>query len=154
MPDLAGLNCKRGANMKIIDVKEYLREIKYKQQYLQRLRERRKALHLDVSFGGIDYSADRVQSTPKNKLEEAAVRLSDRMEQLDEEIANVSIEIDNRISKIEVLSDEIYRNILFKRYAEDKTFEQISVELGYAYNYTCNIHGDALKELSKVLNFS
>ena len=140
--------------MTVRDVKEYLREIKYRQQYLQRLRERRKALHLDVSFGGIDYSADRIQTTPKNKLEEAAVRLSDRIEQLDEKIAKVSLEIDDRISSIEKLSDEIHRNVLFKRYAEDKSFEQISVELGYAYNYTCNIHGDALKELSKVLNFS
>ena len=137
-----------------IDAKDYLREIKYKQQYLQRLRERRKALHLDVSFGGIDYSADRIQTTPKNKLEEAAIRLSDCMEELDEKISEVSLEIDDRISSIERLSDEIHRNVLFKRYAEDKTFEQISVELGYAYNYTCNIHGDALKELSKVLNFS
>ena len=140
--------------MTVRDVKEYLREIKYRQQYLQRLRERRKALHLDVSFGGIDYSADRIQTTPKNKLEEAAGRLSDRIEQLDEKIAKVSLEIDDRISSIEKLSDEIHRNVLFKRYAEDKSFEQISVELGYAYNYTCNIHGDALKELSKVLNFS
>lgn len=140
--------------MKAIDVKEYLREIKYKQQYLQRLKKRRTTLHLDVSFGGIDYSADRIQTTPKNKLEEAVVRLSDRMEQLDEKIAKVSLEIDDRISSIEKLSDEVYRNVLFKRYAEDKSFEQISMELGYAYNYTCNIHGDALKELSKVLNFS
>lgn len=140
--------------MKVTDVKEYLKEIKSKQQYLQRLKKRRDTLHLDVSFGGIDYSADRVQVMPKNKLEEAIVRLSDRMEQLDEKIAKVSLEIDDRISSIEKLSDEVFRNILFKRYVEDKSFEQISMELGYAYNYTCNIHGDALKELSKVLNFS
>lgn len=140
--------------MTVMEVKNYLREIKFKQQYLQRLRKRRKALHLDVSFGGIDYAADRIQTTPKNKLEEAAVRLSDRMEQLDEKISKVSLEIDDRIGSIEKLSDENYRNVLFKRYAEDKSFEQISMELGYAYNYTCNIHGDALKELSKVLNFS
>ena len=140
--------------MKVTDVKEYLKEIKFKQQYLQRLKKRRNTLHLDVSFGGIDYSADRIQTTPKNKLEEALVRLSDRMEQLDEKIAKVSLEIDDRISSIEKLSDEVFRNILFKRYVEDKSFEQISMELGYAYNYTCTIHGDALKELSKVLNFS
>jgi len=137
--------------MTITDVKEYLREIKSKKQYLQRLKERRSSLHIDVSFGGIDYSADRIQCTPKNKLEEAVIKLSDRLEQIDEKIAKVTLEIDDRVSSIEKLSDEIYRSILFKRYAEDKTFEQISVELGYAYNYTCNIHGDALKELSKIL---
>lgn len=140
--------------MTIRDVKEYLKEIKYKQQYLQRLRKRRASLHLDVSFGGIDYSADRIQSMPKNKLEEAMVKLSDRLERIDNSIAKVSIEIDDRISSIEKLSNDTYKSILFKRYVEDKSFEEISVEMGYVYNYTCNLHGDALSELSKVLNLS
>lgn len=140
--------------MTVMDVKKYLKEIKYKRQYLQRLRDRRASLHLDVSFGGMDYSADRIQTTPKNKIEEAMVRLSERMEELDNDIAEVSIEIDDRIRSIEKLSNDTHRNILFKRYVEDKTFEEISVELGYVYNYTCNLHGDALSELSKVLNFS
>lgn len=140
--------------MTVMDVKRYLRDIKYKRQYLQRLRDRRCSLHLDVSFSGTDYSADRVQSTPKNKIEEAMVKLSDRIEELDNRIAEISLEIDDRISSIEKLSNDTHRNVLFKRYVEDMTFEQISVEMGYAYNYTCTIHGDALKELSKVLNFS
>lgn len=136
------------------DVKEYMREIRIKRQYLQRLKDRRANLHLEVSFGGIDYSADRIQNSPKNKLEEAAVRLSDRLEKIDTEIAKVSVEIDDRIGSIERLSNDTHRNVLFKRYVECKSFEQISVEMGYVYNYTCNIHGDALNELSKVLNFS
>lgn len=136
------------------DVKRYMKEIKTKRQYLQRLKERRANLHLQVSFGGIDYSADRIQTTPKNKLEEAAIRLSDRMQSLDKKIAEVSLEIDDRIGSIEKLSNDTHRSLLFKRYVEDKSFEEISVEMGYVYNYTCNLHGDALAELSKVLNFS
>lgn len=140
--------------MTIGDVKQYLKEIKYKQQYLQRLKKRRESLHLDVSFGGIDYSADRIQSAPKNKLEEAVVKLSDRLERIDNEVAKVSLEIDDRVKSIEMLSNDTYKNILFKRYVEDKSFEEISVELQYAYNYTCTLHGEALVDLSKVLNFS
>lgn len=140
--------------MEVRDVKEYLKEIKYKQQYLQRLRKRRASLHLDVSFGGIDYSADRIQSTPKNKLEEAMVKLSDRLERIDNDIAKVTLEIDDRVKSIEMLPNDTYKNILFKRYIEDKSFEEISVELQYAYNYTCSLHSDALIDLSKVLNFS
>ena len=138
--------------MTTTDVKEYLKEIKYKRQYLQRLKERRASLHLDVSFGGIDYSADRIQNSPKNKLEEAMIKLSDRLEKLDNSIAKVSVEIDDRIGCIEKLPNNTHRDLLFKRYVEGETFEQISVELGYVYNYTCNLHGEALKELSKLLN--
>lgn len=136
------------------NTKEYLRDIKHMRRRLDRLRQRRSNLHLDVSFGGIDYSADRVQSTPKNKLEEAMVRLSERMESLDNDIATLSLEIDDRINSIEKLTNDTHRTILFKRYVEDKSFEQISIEMGYVYNYTCNLHGDALGELSKLLNKS
>ena len=140
--------------MTVTDVKEYLKEISAMQHYLNRLKQRRKNLHLDVSFGGIDYSADRIQNSPKNKLEEAAVRMSDRLEYIDKEIARISIEIDDRIANIEKVPNDIHRNVLYKRYVINESFEQISVEMGYVYNYTCNLHGDALKELSKLLNFS
>ena len=138
----------------MINAKQYLRDIKHMRRRLDRLRQRRANLHLDVSFGGIDYSADRVQSTPKNKLEEAMVRLSERMEALDNDIATLSLNIDDRINSIEKLTNDTHKSILFKRYVEDKTFEEISVEMGYVYNYTCNLHGEALGELSKVLNKS
>ncbi len=145
---------KDSNKMEARDVKEYLKEIKYKQRYLGRLQKRRNALHLDVSFGTIDYSVDRIQSTPRNKLEEAAVRLSERLERIDNDIRKVSVEIDDRIGSIEMLSSDIYKSILYKRYVEDKSFEQISTDLQYTYNYTCALHGNALIELSKVLNFS
>ena len=134
------------------NAKEYLNGIKYKRRQLDRFKQRRADLHLDVSFGGIDYSADRVQSTPQNKMENAMIKLSERMAYLDRRILELSIEIDDRLSSIESLKNGTYRDILFKHYVEYKSFEQISVEMGYAYNYTCNIHGEALKELSQVLN--
>ena len=135
-----------------MNAKEYLSGIKVKRRQLERFKKRRQDLHLDVSFGGIDYSADRVQSTPQNKMENAMIKLSERMAYLDRRILELSIEIDDRLSSIESLETGSYRDILFKHYAEYKSFEQISVEMGYAYNYTCNIHGEALKELSQVLN--
>ena len=136
------------------DAKEYLKEIREKRQQIERLKERREALHLDVSFGSIDYSADRIQNSPKNKLEEAAVKLYKRIEQIDKTIARLSVEIDDRIESIENLPNEGFRNMLFKRYVDGKSFEEISVELQYAYAYTVNLHGEALKELQKHLNFS
>ena len=135
-----------------MNAKEYLNGIKYKRRQLDRFKQRREDLHIDVSFGGIDYSADRVQSTPENKLEKAAVKLSERLQYLDRKIMELSVEIDDRLNSIESLDNGAYRDVLFKRYSEYKSFEEISVEIGYAYNYTCNIHGEALKELSQVLN--
>lgn len=137
--------------MTVNEVKDYLREIRNKQEYLKRLKDRRASLHMEVSFGGIDYSADRVLNSPKNKMEEAMVKLSDRLESLDRTIARISVEIDDRIGCIEKLPSGVHKNLLYKRYVEGKSFEAISVEMGYMYNYTCNLHGDALMELSTLL---
>lgn len=132
-------------------VKEYLRDIKFKRQHLERLKERRAALHIDVSFGGIDYSADRIQGTPQNKLENAVVKLTEKLERIDNTIARLSIEIDERLESIEGLQNSNYKDLLFKRYSEYKSFEEISIEMNYSYNYACTLHGEALRELSKVL---
>lgn len=132
-------------------VKEYLRDIKFKRQHLERLKERRSALHIDVSFGSIDYTADKIQGTPQNKLENAIIKLSEALERIDKQIAKLSVEIDERLESIEQLQNSNYKDLLFKRYSEYKSFEEISLEMGYSYNYACTLHGEALKELSKVL---
>lgn len=138
----------------MIDAKEYLKEIRTLRQYVERLKKRRQELHLDVSFGSIDYAADKIQTSPENKLELALIKLSDRIESIDTTIARISVEIDDRLSNIESLEDYNYRNILFKRYSEYKSFEEISIEMGYVYNYTCTLHGEALRAISKLLNYS
>ena len=134
------------------DAKEYLSEIRNKRTQLERYKERRAALHIDVSFGGVDYSADRIRTTPRNKLEDAMIKLSERLAFLDRKIMELTVEIDDRINSIETLSSGAYRAILYKHYVEFRSFEVISVEMGYTYNYTCTLHGKALEELNKLLN--
>ena len=70
---------------------------------------------------------------------------------LEKEINN---DIDNLIDLkcvarkvIERLDNDIEKIILYKRYFENKTFEQISVELNYSWRRIHQFHGDALKKL-------
>ena len=137
--------------MTVAETKKYLEDIKFLRQYLIRLKRRKASIHLDVSFGGIDYSADRVQNSPKNKLEEAIVKLSDRLERIDKSIAQTIEEIDNRVGCIENLSDGKYKQILYKHYAEDQSLKIISEDMCYTYAYVCNLHQEALRELSGML---
>lgn len=138
--------------MTTAEVKEYLRDIQFMRERLERLRLRRKELHLEVSFGSMNISGDRVMSTPENKMEKALVKLSDRLEKIDGETAKLTIEIDDRLNKIESLENNSYKIILFKRYSEYKSCEMIAEELNYNYNYVCTLHGDALKALRKKIN--
>ena len=45
---------------------------------------------------------------------------------------------------------EPYRTILMERYVHDKSFEQIACEIGYSYDRTIHLHGEALQEFEKV----
>ncbi|MGN1031662.1 MAG: hypothetical protein ACI4PQ_08680 [Butyricicoccaceae bacterium] len=72
-----------------------------------------------------------------------------RMGDLDDEI-NDDIDrlVDMRhliINQIQQLEDARYIDILFKRYVEHKSLEQISVEMNYSYQPVRRMHGHALQ---------
>ena len=54
------------------------------------------------------------------------------------------------LSKIDRIPDGRYRVILKERYFNNKSFEEISVIVNYAYNRTCMLHGKALKAYDEV----
>lgn len=56
------------------------------------------------------------------------------------------LELVDNINKLK----EPYRTILIERYIHDKNFENIAVELGYSYDRTIHLHGEALQEFEKV----
>ena len=57
------------------------------------------------------------------------------------------------IGEIQQLESANYVEILYRRYVEMQSFEQISCSLNYAYHYVCTLHGEALKTFEEqVLN--
>ena len=101
---------------------------------------------------GIDYSKDRIQNTPTsgNKQVEEIVDLEAEIIRLVETEARLKHKI---IGEIQKLENPIYVDLLFRRYVECQPFERIACDMGYVYNYVCNLHGEALKEFeTQVLN--
>lgn len=131
--------------------KEYLKEIRkidisidQKQIEFETLKENR------TYVGGMDYSAERVQTSPDGS---GFTRLSDRIIDMQREINN---EIDQwhdmrheRIGQIQQLTKVEYVDILFRRYVQYQSLETIASDLGFSYNYTCNLHGEALQEFTE-----
>lgn len=100
-----------------------------------------------IYIGGMDYSEERVQTSPDGT---GFTRISDKLMDMQKEI-NAEINKWNnmrheRIGQIQRLSRIEYSELLFKKYVEYKSLEQIACEMGFTYNYTCNLHGQALKE--------
>lgn len=131
--------------------KEYLKEIKKIDVAIDQKQIEYETLKGSRTYiGSMDYSAERVQTSPDGS---GFTRISDRITDIQREIND---EIDQwhdmrheRIGQIQKLSKVEYVSILFKRYVQYKSLETVASEMDFTYNYTCNLHGEALKEFSE-----
>jgi hypothetical protein len=126
--------------------KDYLCKIKSDREYIRQLQARKESLHISYSgISGIDYSKDKIQSSPVNTLEQRAWDMLERMQEIDDKIIELSLNIDKKLQEIHEIGNSLYSQLLYMRYAEYKTFEQIAVDLSYDYFYVCRTHGEALR---------
>lgn len=83
----------------------------------------------------------------RNKNESYAI-LSDEVDRQLDELNRVRTEILHAIRGVE---DAVLATILIEYYINGKTWEQIAVDLGYAYRHITRLHGQALKKVKDVL---
>ena len=135
--------------------KDYLGQIKKLDMRIgQRITELQQMRDRLSVMTGIDYSRDKIQATPSsgNKQIEELVDFENGILQMINEETKLKHRI---IAEIQILDNALYADILFRRYVECLSFERIACDMGYAYNYVCTVHGNALKAFEdKVLNFS
>ena len=131
--------------------KDYLNQIRLMDiaigNYITELEQMRERISVVT---GIDYSKDRIQSSP-----ESGNRQIEELVDFEAMVLNkIKAETDLRhkiIEQIQTLSNPIYVDILSRRYIECYSFERIACDMGYAYNYVCTLHGEALKEFDRVV---
>lgn len=132
--------------------KDYLNQIRLMDialgNYITELEQMRERISIVT---GIDYSKDRIQASPETGNRQIEELVDFERMVLDK----IKAETDLRhkiIEEIQTLTNPIYVEILSRRYVECHSFERIACNMGYAYNYVCTLHGEALKEFDcKVL---
>lgn len=87
----------------------------------------------------------------EDKLGEAVAKIVDYQ-------AEISSWIDSYINAkkmvsgtIDKIADDDQRRVLFKRYCQGETFEQISCDMNMTYRNICYIHGKALQAVDQIL---
>lgn len=104
-----------------------------------------------IGVGSVNYSDDRVQTSPKPDAQFAEILHN--IECLEKEINDDIDKLVNRkheiISQIQELKQPKQIEILYKRYVEYKSLEVIAVEMNYTYPYVRKLHGYALQEFEK-----
>ncbi|MGN0464916.1 MAG: hypothetical protein ACI4F9_01035 [Lachnospiraceae bacterium] len=130
--------------------KEYLQQVRSKNSEINNLMGDKEQLReFMYSFGGSP-EGERVQSSRNNdRLGSLYARLDKKEREITEKIDNL-IDFKSKVSsEINQLCDGRYKEVLYKRYVQMKTWELIAVELNYTYNYVIQLHGQALLEFQK-----
>ena len=117
----------------------------------------------------IDCKCEQIQEL-RNRISSIGSPLGDKVQaSLDPDKLTIPIskiiELENEINKdidtlvdlkrearrmIEQLNSDVEKLVLYKHYFENKTFEQVSVEMNYSWRRIRQIHGDALKKLERL----
>lgn len=129
--------------------KEYLQQLQRLDTVInQKIKEVDDLRLKSRSVGSIDYSKERVQTSPSGDA--PFVKLIGRIIDLEQEInAEIDAFVDDKhkiINQIQGLKNRKYIEILYKRYVEFKRLEVVAVEMNFTYQYVVELHGYALKD--------
>lgn len=106
------------------------------------LEEVRDELWMSLTGGAIDYSKDKIQTTPTNNLEEVMARI----DEIDRRIDFLIDEIRKYKDVIYAMNTDKYVNVLVDLYIELKSFKQIATSLKKTKSTIFERHEGALIE--------
>lgn len=132
--------------------KEYLGQIRILDVKINnKIRQRDELLSHIMSISASENTPDRVQ-TQRNldPLGNDMVRYLDMEREISSMINTMIITKDKLIGQIHQLSNPNHIELLFKRYVECKTWEQIADEMHYTLRWVYSLHGSALQEFTTV----
>ncbi|MBP0988662.1 MAG: hypothetical protein J6S92_10320 [Oscillospiraceae bacterium] len=96
--------------------------------------------------GGQHQSGDEKLCNAVERIIEAKNRVSDELEMLEATEREV-------VKTIDSVTDNALNTLLYKRYINGKTFEQIAVEMNYSYYHVVHrLHPEALEAVKMLLN--
>lgn len=138
-------------NNKKLTAKQYLDQLKVIDTKINQKMEELAALMTSAtSTGAIDYSKDRVQTSPQNAQENRICKYVDLDAEINREIDEF-VDIKHRVTKeIQELNVDNYIKILFKVYVQYKTVKDTADEIGMSYQYVRELHKKALKAFEEL----
>ena len=130
--------------------KEYLSQIRALDEKLKHRKQQIEEIRTKCeNISAIDYSKDRVQTSNGNGQKLLLVKYLDLVKELEVDLLAFRIKQANIIREIEKLSDDKYMRLLYARYVQYKSLEQIAVEMNYSFHWIRHVHGEALEQFRK-----
>ena len=135
--------------------KEFLNKIRYIDMMINCKLEQVAELRSMLLPGAIRYDKDKVQtSNNADTITDTMLKIVDLEEKINADIDKLVDMKGLARDKIERMENDVEKVILYKRYFNNESFEQISVEMGYSWRWIHKLHNDALKHFDKIYNSS
>lgn len=133
-----------------MQAKQYLKELKRLDTCINQKMQEKAALYTST-IGAARTDKDRVQtSSTGDTMPDLIQRISDIEAEIVKQIDDFATQKHIVINQIQGLKNKTYVSLLYKRYVEFKSLEEIAVEMVYTYQYTRRMHGYALAEFQRV----
>lgn len=135
--------------------KEYLGQIaRLDMKINNKLGEIEQAKELACSVSAINYSNERVQTTPNfDKIGTALCKI----EKMEEHLNNlIDIYVDKKteiIEQIENIDNEIHRTILYRRFVNRELFTEMELDLNYSYRNLLRHYKKALMKFEEKFGY-
>lgn len=131
--------------------KEYLSELENINARLKQKEEQKQMLLAAATTVTTRMNQTKVQSSsPVDRVGDAVSKLADLETDIDMEIADFWYTQDLFINQIQMLSDAIQMQVLFKTYVQFKALKTVAHEIGRSYQYTRELHQKALRAFERI----
>ena len=131
--------------------KQYLQQIYRLYAQIKQRQEQLATLKAAAAgFRAIDYSADKVQSSPSDRMADVVGRYADLEAEINRLFDAYLEKYHHILSQLDGMHDARYADILYARYVRFESLRQISKDLNYDYDYCCRLHGRALKAFEEL----
>lgn len=134
---------------------EYLKQYaSWQAQKLHLLSERELIVIEEALPPGIDYSSDKVQSSPDDGMLKKVIRIEKRTKQIDNKVEILTDQMLLIKQQIDDVPDAISSNVLWYRYIELWGWPKVAEKVGYTEDHTKGyLHSKALQDFVKVNTF-
>jgi len=131
--------------------KKYLSELENHSTRLKQKEEQKQMLLAVATSVTQRMSSTKVQSnSPVDRVGDTASKLADLEAEIDRDITDFWYKQDLFINQIQMLSDAIQMQVLFKTYVQFKALKTVAHEIGRSYQYTRELHQKALVAFEKI----
>lgn len=132
--------------------KEYLMQIRKTDNLIQNKKEELQSL-ITLATSVTAYSDDvKIQSSGSNdKMADIVCKIVDLINEINFEIGkliDLKIEVMRKIDTLDAKSVDI----LYQRYFQYRTWQEIADSMGVTYQWVCELHGKILQKIEKILN--